>query len=337
MTNLKKTNVVIDSSWKEFGGIGRFTEEISKRLILSRELLFSRTPASPIATLHNMFSSYLNTKSNEILFFTGYIPPLSCNNKYIVTLHDLNHLDIESNATLLKTIFYNTVIKSGCKRAYRVFTVSEFSKNRIIEWAKLKEDMVINIGNGVDEKFSPDVDAYNPGYKYILCVSNRKAHKNETRLIEAFSKASFDEDVKLAFSGNPNSELQHLIDELGVQEKVTFLGYVQEDELPSVYKGAVALAFPSLYEGFGLPVVEAMACGTPVLTSNVTSLPEVAGDAAYLVDPYSIDEIKDGLEVVVNDSSFREQAIEKGLRQASKFTWEAVVDRIQGQIEKLSG
>lgn len=115
----------------------------------------------------------------------------------------------------------------------------------------------------------------------------------------------------------------------GISDRVNFIGFISESDLPSLYRGSLGLVFPSLYEGFGLPVVEAMACGVPVLTSTISSLPEVAGNAAILVDPVSVDAITDGITKLVNDSELREHLVQKGLLRAKRFSWQNVVNEIE--------
>ncbi len=193
-------------------------------------------------------------------------------------------------------------------------------------------EKVINVGNGVDDAYSPNAEAYSPGYPYLLCVSNRKAHKNEPMLIRAFAQAQIDSNIRLLFTGKATEELDELISSLGLESRVSFYGFVEEEQLPSLYKGALALVFPSLYEGFGLPVIESMACGTPVITSNCTSLPEVAGDAALLVDPSSPASISSAIEKLVSDIDLQESLTQRGLDQAKKFTWDLTAQRVESVL-----
>ncbi|HBV9734514.1 TPA: glycosyltransferase family 4 protein, partial [Klebsiella aerogenes] len=202
-----------------------------------------------------------------------------------------------------KKIFYNTIIKKGCKDASYIFTVSNFSRQRIIEWAGVTSDKVINVGNGVSEVYRPDGDFINFGFEYLLCVSNRKTHKNETGVLHAFKIADIDKKIKLVFTGKPNASIEALIDRLELRERVVFTGYLDASELPKLYRSASALVFPSFYEGFGLPVIEAQASGIPVITSATTSLGEVSGGAAILVDPCQVSEIVSGIEKVINDKN----------------------------------
>lgn len=245
------------------------------------------------------------------------------------TVHDLNHIDRPENSSFLKKLFYRFVVKRGCKKSYKVLTVSDFSRRRIVEWSGVSPGKVVNVGNGVDKKFNSDVRPYYFDKPYYFCVGNRKAHKNEVRVVEAFSKADICEETHLFFTGASESSLEAVIQKYNLSSRVKFLGSVTEEELPSLYKGARGLLFPSLYEGFGLPVLEAMACGTPVVTSNCTSLPEVAGDAALLIDPLNTQELQDAIERLEKDSSLREKLVAKGFDRAKLFTWEKTAQKVQ--------
>jgi glycosyltransferase involved in cell wall biosynthesis len=171
-------------------------------------------------------------------------------------------------------------------------------------------------------------EKFSPGYPYLLYVGNKRQHKNLKRLIMAFSKADVPDDLKLVFTGEATKELLELADNLEVSNRLEFVGFVEESDLPSLYRGAVALILVSLYEGFGIPIVESMACGTPVITSNVSAMPEVAGGAGYLVDPESIDEICCGIEQVVGSYSLRERLILKGLKRSQDFSWDVSASNI---------
>ncbi|MCL9781305.1 glycosyltransferase family 4 protein [Vibrio sp. S4M6] len=323
--------ILVDERWSGFGGIGRFADEISARFSSSTAVNSACSPASlfnPIA----LALALAKQKKEDVAFLPGYIPPIYSSVPYVFTVHDLNHLDRPENASFLKSLFYRFFIKPGCHRAAAVLTVSEFSRQRIIEWSGVAADKVINVGNGVDDAYSPNVEPYSPGHPYLLCVGNRKPHKNEPMLIRAFAQAQIDSNIRLLFTGNATEELEALISSLGLESRVSFYGFVEEEQLPSLYKGALALVFPSLYEGFGLPVIESMACGTPVITSNCTSLPEVAGDAALLVDPNSKISISSAIEKLVSDEELQESLALRGLDQAKKFTWDLTAQLVESVL-----
>ncbi|MDM9677903.1 glycosyltransferase family 4 protein [Raoultella planticola] len=324
--------VFIDPRWKNAGGIGTFYEEINK-INKYEEIFIKGNPVSPLDTLSS--AKALSSLKNSVVFFPGYIPPLFSRIPFIFTIHDLNHLDREENSSTAKKIFYNTIIKKGCRSSSYIFTVSDFSRERIIEWSGVNENKVINVGNGVSPKFSPDGEMINLDYEYFLCVSNRKAHKNELGTIKAFSAANIDKKIKLVFTGKPNDEVQRLISTLGIQERVIFTGFIEAGKLPKLYRTAKALIFPSFYEGFGLPVIEAQASGIPVITSNNTSLGEISGGAAFLVEPTDVNDIVQAIELVCNNTGLVMKNVKAGLDNAKKYNWEKTSNIVDKYINKV--
>lgn len=326
---------IFDRRWFGEHGIGRFAKEVYVRCesyFKSSVILHGK----PYRFYDGLYLSLKLAFNNGIFFSPGFNSPLFYYGQYILTIHDLNHIDFSQARTFMKSIYYRFILMRAVRNAFCVFTVSEYSKSRIIEWSGIEPHKVVNVGNGVDGSFSSFVSPLVTSYRYLLCVSNRKLHKNEFRLIRAFAISSIDSHVKLVFTGSPSSELLSLIDELSFKDRIVFIGRVADKDLPSLYRGALGLLFPSLYEGFGLPVVEAMACGIPVLTSNTTSLPEVAGDAALLVNPESIDEIRAGIERLVNEEGLRSELIAKGLERAKLFSWDAVAARVQAVLDEVT-
>jgi glycosyltransferase involved in cell wall biosynthesis len=139
--------------------------------------------------------------------------------------------------------------------------------------------------------------------------------------------------MHLVFTGGPTAELADCIEHFRVTQRVYFAGVVPEMKLPSLYRGAEALVFPSLYEGFGLPILEAMACGTPVVTANVTAMPEIAGGAALLVDPTSVEQIAKTMERLVSDTTLRQQLRHKGLMRSAEFSWESTAAKVRESVK----
>jgi glycosyltransferase involved in cell wall biosynthesis len=324
--------ITYDQRWEGSHGIGRFSTEITKRLKFNNYLNSKIKPTS-------IFDVLITARAlifNQNIFFTpGFNAPYVAASRSIITIHDLNHIDMPGNSSLLKRIYYNIILKRGCKKALVIFTVSEFSKKRIIEWSGVEKSKVVVVGNGVSNDFSPHVKPYSPGYRYLFCVSNRKAHKNEVRLIKAFAQANTGSDTVLLLSGNTTPELSELISQLNLNDRVRFTGFIRDDELPSYYRGATGLIMPSLYEGFGLPVIEAMACGVPTIASRTTSLGEIAGDAAILVDPTNVADIADSISKLFLDIELRQHMIEKGLEHVKLYTWDKTVNKIKDAISAI--
>jgi glycosyltransferase involved in cell wall biosynthesis len=311
-------------------GIGRFTRYVLSGINYC-PIALTTNPNSPYDPVR--LALVLRKLAPGDLFFSpGYNPPLDCPAPFIYTLHDLNHIDRPENSSPIKRLYYAAFVKRACRLASRVLTVSEFSRRRIIEWSGVSPDKVLNVGSGVGPEFNPDVAPYRMPFRYVLCVGNRKGHKNELRQVEAFARAQIARDIHIVLTGEPTVEIVQCAARYGASERVHFLGQVPDEDLPSLYRGAAVLLFASLYEGFGLPLVEAMACGTPVITSNITSLPEIAGEGALLVKPTCVSNIGDALERLLVDNALREQLRAAGLLQASQFTWERTAAQVRSAI-----
>jgi glycosyltransferase involved in cell wall biosynthesis len=268
------------------------------------------------------------------LFFSpGYNSPVGWPKPFVFTLHDLNHLCVRDNSNVVKRAYYKHVIRPACHRAAFVLTVSEYSKREISAWAGVKEEKVINVGNGVGAPFTPAGRKYEPGYPYLLYVGSRKPHKNLPRLLEAYSQSGVRRDVRLVLTGSPDEQISGDLERLGLSGDVVFADSYADGDLSDLYRGALALVFPSLYEGFGLPPLEAMACGVPVLTSNVCSLPEVVDDAGVLVDPLDVEAIADGIRRLVQDSELRTELRQKGLLRAKEFSWDKAACRTREVLQ----
>ena len=267
----------------------------------------------------------------------------------VVTIHDCIHLMFPQYLPNRWALAYaRTSISLAAKRATRVLTVSESSKRDIQKFVDIPAGKVDVIYNSYDPRFGvePNADAvdrvrerYQLQGDFVLYAGNVKPHKNLERLIEAFHIVrDRGLDVKLVLIGDEISKytsLRRAIHRNQLHNYVRFLGYMPEETLAVMYRLAGAFVFPSLYEGFGLPPLEAMASGCPVVTSNVSSLPEVAGDAAVLVDPYDAHAIADGIGRVFSDTTLRNELRRRGPERARQFSWESSVRRVReiyGQV-----
>jgi glycosyltransferase involved in cell wall biosynthesis len=271
------------------------------------------------------------------------LPPLvPC--RSVVTIHDCIHLMFPQYLPNRLALGYaRASIVAAARRATRVLTVSESSKRDILRFVDIKPEKIDVIYNAYDERFTvepreEDVDRVRERYQlhdqFVLYAGNVKPHKNLERLIEAFHlvrRRGLDH-LKLVLIGDEISRyasLRRAVHRHQLHKYVRFLGYLPEETLAVMYRLAGVFVFPSLYEGFGLPPLEAMASGTPVVTSNVSSLPEVAGDAAVLVDPYDPRAIADGIYQVLTDDRFRRDLRARGAARARQFSWEQSVQRVR--------
>ena len=319
--------IYADQRWIGDHGIGRFARQILSGLDY-RPVQLASHPALPLDSW-KLARALDKLTHHDIFFSPGYNSPLFCSAPFVFTIHDLNHIDRPENSSLLKRLYYLTIMKQSCHRAARILTVSEFSRARIIGWSGVSPDKVINVGCGVDSKYSVEAAPCELPYPYLLCVSNRKPHKNEFRTVEAFARAGLADEIQLIFTGKPTAELVSCIGRNSVTQRVHFAGLVPDAQLPSYYRSAQALIYVSLYEGFGLPLLEAMACGTPVITSDISALPETAGGAAVLVDPTSVEQISGAINKVMNDTTLRRILRERGLTQAARYSWSNTTARVQ--------
>lgn len=311
--------IYADQRWIGLHGIGRFARHVLGGLDY-RQVPLGSHPAAPLDAWR--LTRALGGLTRDDLFFSpGYNSPLFCASPFILTIHDLNHIYCPENSSPFKRLYYAAVLKRACHRAANIVTVSEFTRIQIVEWSGVPPEKVLNVRCGVDSTYQPEGAAYELPFPYLLCVSNRKPHKNEFRVVEAFARAGLAAGMHLVFTGEPTADLADCIERHHVTSRVDFAGVVPEEKLPSLYRSARALVFPSLFEGFGLPLLEAMACGTPVVTSNVTAMPETAGGAALLVDPTSVEQIAAAIEQIVSDTALREQLRERGLARAAQFSW----------------
>jgi glycosyltransferase involved in cell wall biosynthesis len=271
------------------------------------------------------------------------LPPLvPC--RSVVTIHDCIHLMFPQYLpSRLAFTYARTSMRLAARRATRVLTVSESSKRDILRFVDVAAGKIDVIYNAYDERFGVEPreeevvrvrERYQLHDEFVLYAGNVKPHKNLERLIVAFDlvrKQGLDH-LKLVLIGDEISRyaaLRRAVHSHQLHSFVRFLGYLPEETLAVMYRLAGAFVFPSLYEGFGLPPLEAMASGTPVVTSNVSSLPEVAGDAAVLVDPYDPAAIADGIARVLSDERLRHDLRARGLARARQFSWEASVARVR--------
>lgn len=322
-----------DARWIGQHGIGRFATEIAERLSFDLHFTKQANPSSIFSSFD--LASWIRKSGATGLYSPGYIPPSGSGIPFVFTIHDLNHIDVSHNSSQLKRLYYQYVILPGVHRARHIITVSQYSKQRIVEWSGCVPEKVVVACNGVSAVFIEQGMQAKPGYPYLFCCSNRKGHKNEARLLEAFKSSRLNNEMKLVFTGTCDESSSAKITNLGLTDRVVFTGKISESDLAAWYRGAVATVFPSLYEGFGLPVIESMACGTPVVTSNTTSLPEVGGDAAIYVDPLSIDSIVHGMIRVVHDSSLRKNMQNRGIERAAMFTWDRAANVVYTTLEEM--
>ncbi|PZX59765.1 glycosyltransferase involved in cell wall biosynthesis [Algoriphagus ratkowskyi] len=319
-----KNNILIDSRWEGNTGIGRLYQEVMKYAPSEVSCTYVESKMGLGNLLSPLMLGEEIKKSNADVFYSpSFMPPAFSKVPFIFTVHDLMHLFYYSK---LHKIYYEQVIARLALKAKKIITVSHFSKSQLVDILGLPKELIKVIYNGVDSHFLENEEEYVSVRPYFLYVGNRRKNKNLPAMLTAFAQARIPHDFMFYLSGDADAELEALIDSLGIQKRVRYLGFIEEDDLPKLYKGAHATLFASLMEGFGLPIIESMASGTPVLTSNTTSLPEIAGGAALCVDPTNISAIQSGIEKLVSDENFYVECIVKGLDRAQEFSWKKTAE-----------
>jgi len=271
---------------------------------------------------------------------------------FVVTIHDCIHLRFPQYLPNQMAGHYaRTMMRMSAHRSKRILTVSQASKQDIVHYLGVPPEKVEVIYNALDERLAtPPTEAdmarvrerYQLAAPFILYTGNIKPHKNIDRLIEAYAimRRKGVVDAKLLIIGDDISKypnLRRLIHRHQLHPHVRFFGFVSDDMLAILYRLATVFVFPSLYEGFGLPPLEAMAGGAPVITSNVSSLPEVVGDAAVLIDPLDASALADAMARVIGDSALRAELVRRGHERVKAFSWERSVTRIRDVYDELAG
>jgi glycosyltransferase involved in cell wall biosynthesis len=262
----------------------------------------------------------------------------------VIIVHDLIPL-LFPRDHLRPQHYFRSFVPLLLRRSRAIVTVSENTKRDIISCYGIEAEKVLVVPDGYDKsryRMGIDVEGVKGKHgltSYLLYLGNLMPHKNLLRLFQAFARIVREVPHMLVITGRKDPRfypaLEAEMQVLGLQDRVRFLDYVHADELPSLYAGADIFVFPSLYEGFGLPPLEAMACGTPVIVSNVSSLPEVVGDAALMVDPYDIEGMAKAMYKVLSDVELSEEMRRKGLERAKSFSWEQTAQSILKVCEEV--
>ncbi len=280
---------------------------------------------------------YLKKEEGPLLLNSANTAPLFYK-KQIITIFDLSFLRNPRWFSKKFYVYYKLLIPKLIKKSMRIITISEFSKKEIVDLLNTPENKIRVIHCGVSEDIITlsGTELHNRYGQYVLAVSSLDPRKNFKNLIHAFNKLNL-KDTKLIIAGSrsevfANHELKNLIKE---NSNVLLTGYLSDNELSGLYKNATLFVYPSLYEGFGLPPLEAMACGCPVVVSNAASLPEVCGDAAYYVDPYDIDDIAKGIYEVLTDDKLQQELRQKGLERVKLFNWKESAEKLLSVIKEV--
>jgi glycosyltransferase involved in cell wall biosynthesis len=302
----------------------------------------------PRAWSHARLSAEMLLHPPDVLWVPAHALPILPPRRSVVTIHDLGFLHHPEAHTRIQRIYYRIFTRLSARRASHIIAISEATKRDLQRFYGTPGDKISVIYHGVDGRFQPVDDRaeldrvlrrYEIDRPYLLFVSTVQPRKNVARLIEAFALAhARGVHALLVLAGKRGwltEQIERRAAELGVERRVRFVGYVADDDLPVLLSGALAYVVPSLYEGFGMTVLEAQACGTPVLASTTSSLPEVVGDAGLLVEPYDVEAIADGLVQLASKPDLRAELRERGLRHVAGWTWERTARQTLDILERV--
>jgi glycosyltransferase involved in cell wall biosynthesis len=322
----------------QIGGVERVARELASRLSALRPERYAvlQPPAALAFRAGHVWEQAalaLAARRHELLFSPANLAPLAAGRRNVVMIHDVAALRRPESYGGLYVAYQRRLLPGLARRARRVLTVSEFSRAEISALLGVSPAAIEVVPNGVDERFSPAADrqaaAERHGLErpYVLTVGTRSERKNLGALTDAAGR--LDElGIELVAAGSGRGYLRGA----EAPAPVRALGYVEDDLLPGLYAGARALAMPSLHEGFGLPCLEAMACGVPVVAARRGALPETCGEAALLVEP-DPGELAAALVAAVTDEGLRSRLRDSGLARAQRFSWDAAAARADAVLE----
>ena len=283
----------------------------------------------------------------QLLHCTSNTGPVFSKVPLVTILHDIIYMEsimlFKKRGTWyqkLGNVYRRFVVPTVIRKSLRVSTVSNFEKQRIADFFKLDNKKLITVYNGVGAHFKKITDnetlqkakeKYQLPERFMFFLGNTDPKKNTPNVLKAFAEfnEASSEKYNLVMLDYEESALQAILTEIGHPEMrpdIHLTGYVVNTDLPAIISQSTIFLYPSLRESFGIPILEGMACGVPVITSNTSSMPEVAGDAALLVDPQNSNEIKAAIEEILNNSALRNQLIEKGLERARQFSWKKMAE-----------
>lgn len=356
-------------------GIGWFTHETMQRIVRAHPeheflFLFDRAfdprfiyaanvtpvvihPPTRHPLLYRLWFGFLLPRKLRALKADAFLSPdgflaLRSNVPSLAVIHDLNFEHYPEDLPKTYSSFYRTYFPRFARHATRLATVSEFSRRDIATRYAIDESRIDVVYNGVGEVFRPldEVairearNTFTAGAPYFICVGSLHPRKNIARLLLAFDKLLTDHpcELRLLIVGERfwwDDRMKQAWEELRHQDRVVFTGRLGQDALYSALGGAHALVFPSYFEGFGIPIAEAMRCGVPVVAAEATSLPEIAGDAAHYCDPFSVADIARAMREVWSDHALWEQLRTTGLRRSARYTWDKAAEALWASFERM--
>jgi len=364
----------LDARMIDWSGIGRYTENLitgieefgngidvalfcnqNNAQRIPKDTLFKcHYVNTPILSLNAPVKLASKLKQHELDLYHAphfVVPAGKAAYPVVATIHDLIPLIVpQTMPNVLHRRYYHLLNQSAVRKAAKVIVPSQSTKSDVVKMFNVPEDKVEvvyciqdDLFKRASEKQISDVkDKFAVKGEYIFALGNQKPNKGLEYLIDAFHKLKSEQRIghTLIFAGEPSSKFPNVtnrIAKFGLQNEARFVGKLSDDELVALYSGTSIFVFPSLYEGFGLPPLEAMACETPVVASNRSSVPEVVGDAAVMVDPCNVDELADAIATIVEDKSLRTDLVQKGLNRLNNFSLEKFTKETIGVYKSALG
>ena len=292
----------------------------------------------------------IRKRNIDVLLSAAMTSPFLCPARSVLVLHDLQHVNQPWNFPKVFLFFLKALIYLSAKTSDSIITISEKVKGDIVKHYGIPPERVHAIHIGIDTgsffirkpaELKPVVDKYRLPSRFILYPAASLPHKNHERLLEAFKTVKKEEKtLKLLLTGARDyghENIERKIKELDLKDDVIFLGWLPHEDMPAIYCASTLLIFPSLHEGFGMPVIEAFASGVPVVCSDIEPLKEIAEGAALFIDPYNPESIAEGILKVLNDGKLRQELIKNGLERAKNFRWEVLAEKTLSVLNSSSG
>ncbi|HAF16147.1 MAG TPA: glycosyltransferase family 1 protein [Blastocatellia bacterium] len=343
----------------EIDGVNSYTLYVTRREAVERFTnrwpnfqVRATLPHTPFIRIPLTLGAELRKNPVDVLHVQFTAPPLApC--PVVVSIHDLSFEHLPETFKWRSRTQLRLTVRRSARQAAQVLALSEYARSDIINTYGISPDKVTAIPLAAPAHFAPVTDdrefqrvrqTYGIQSDYILSVGSIQPRKNLNRLIAAYSslrrarpEGKLPQIVLVGKCAWLYDETLRTIKELGLSNSVVLTGYVPETDLPALYSGALCFVYPSYFEGFGLPPLEAMKCGTPVIVGNKTSLPEVVGEAGVLVDPFDVDDIASAIASVIGDSNFRSQLRAKGLERSRLFDWRETARQTLAIYRKAAG
>jgi len=327
----------------------KFTEDYFDFPNVTKHKIFPalRHPVLYVIYMELVLPFFLRKHKPDLMVSMDSFLSLLSGCKQIPVIYDINFEHKPEDIALKNRIYYRFFTKRFAKKAKRIATISEYSKRDIADFYKIDTTLIDNVSCGINSNFSPlskeEItavrDKWSEGKPYFFFVGSMHPRKNIKRLIDGFNlfKERTQSDFKLVLAGSllwQKTDIEDSYTNSQYKDDIIFTGRLSDDDLQKVLGAAYALSFVPIFEGFGLPIVEAFQSGVPVICSNVTSMPEVAGDAALMVDPFNIDSIANGMNKLADNNDLRNELIDKGHQQKKLFSWSRTAELLWDCIQK---